>query len=245
MLSDDDLITIITEDRVDELRDFVTFFDDVDFSFPKPKEPPHPEIYFGCNYPSLLCAAAMYRSYNCVDLLISCGADINYRDRKYRTPILYAIIGGSVQIVQILLENGAELNVTDAEGNGVIHYTVNYRKKPLLVWFYFAYCADISLKNKRKVTPLHIASTNMLTDYIEFLCDNGADINAKTDRGATPLHYASAKKSLENVEILAKYGADLSLKDNGGLQPYHWAGSLNHKDIQEFLVDHGAAVRDF
>jgi ankyrin repeat protein len=131
--------------------------------------------------PPLISGAAYYRSYKCLRFLISQSADMQRRDLKGRQPILFGVAGGSLPIVQLLIEAGCHLGSTDFEGNGVMHYTVLFQRKALLLWCAYTNAAPVSSRNLRRVTPLHMAATEELTEYMKILCDNGADVNAKTD----------------------------------------------------------------
>lgn len=58
-----------------------------------------------------------------VDLLISFGADVNYRDKFLnRTPLFYAVIHCHDIVVSELLKNHASVHVIDDEGNSPLYY---------------------------------------------------------------------------------------------------------------------------
>jgi hypothetical protein len=57
---------------------------------------------------------------------------------------------------------------------------VVHRRREFLIWVGLATSLAMSPRNKRKVTPLHIAATERLTDFVQILCWWGADPNAKT-----------------------------------------------------------------
>lgn len=237
------VLEILKSDDSTALEEYCASTFDFDEIVGRPTECEHPELFN--SGPSMLSAACYFRSYECTRFLIGQSADISIKDKMGRQPILFAVAGGSLQIIQMLTENGALLDSCDNAGNGVVHYIVTYQRRALLVWFAFTNSLSLSPRNNRRITPLHLAATAQLSDYIKILCENGADVDAKTDRGATPLHYACAKPCLKSVELLHKWGANLSAKDNGGLQPYHWAGTMKRKEIQTYLIENGAQVRDY
>ena len=210
---EDEICEILRNDDVSALEGICLSSMDVDDVCPRPKHCENMELFNSS--PSLLCAACYFRSYECVKTLLALLADVDYTDDMGRKPILFAVVGGSLQVIQLLLENGASLDTVDNAGNGIVHYIVTYRKKPLLLWFALTNGLSLSPRNNRKVTPLHLAATAQMTDFVKLLCENGAEVDAQTDRGATPLHYASSKTCLEIIEILHQFGANLSMKDNG------------------------------
>lgn len=215
MATEEDLGEILRKDDADALEELLYVSLEVDDHFPVPSNCEHPELFR--DSPSILCAACYFKSLKCVKLLLSFSADVNYQDGYDRQPILFAVAGGSLPVIQFLLENGASLTSTDRIGNGVVHYMVLYKRKALLLWFSMTNAISLSPRNAGLVTPLHLAAMDQLPDYVKLLCDNGADVDAQTNKGATPLHYACLKPNLETVRILYEKGAKLSVKDNGVL----------------------------
>ena len=53
--------------------------------------------------------------------LIQHKADVNARDANGETPLVVALRAGKPRVVQVLLENGADLNVRSSDGNCVLH----------------------------------------------------------------------------------------------------------------------------
>lgn len=212
MSCEEDLTEIFKKDDVGALQDLLCVWLEVDSIFTVSGSD-EPAIFK--NSPSLLCAACYYKSLKCVKELIAYSADVQFRDEYDRQPILFAVAGGSLPVIQTLLENGASLDSTDRVGDGVVHYMVHYKRKSLLLWFSVTNTISLSAQNNGLVTPLHLAAMSALSDYVKLLCDNGADVNAQTNKGATPLHYACLKSNLDSVRILYEKGAKLSVKDNG------------------------------
>lgn len=173
-----DLIQIIQNDDVESLEEFCNASYSVDEIFPKPKNSKNPELFF--NQPSLLSAACYFKSYRCVVYLITRGADIHFEDKKKRTPFLFSVAGGSLQILQFLIENGACIMETDNDGNCALHYAVKYNQRALILYLCYGLGINLSAPNKKKETPLHFAATDMKTDIIRLLTTHGADVNART-----------------------------------------------------------------
>lgn len=57
-----------------------------------------------------------------VSLLLSKGADVNFRNLKGQTPLHQAALTGNRTVVVVLLARGAQLNAQDKEGNTPLHY---------------------------------------------------------------------------------------------------------------------------
>jgi len=78
--------------------------------------------------------------------------------------------------------------------------------------------ADINVKNKIGVAPIHLASESS-PELVKFLLNNQADINLKDDEGDTPLHWAYKSGNTEIVSQLISLGADQEIKNKQGLKP--------------------------
>ena len=54
--------------------------------------------------------------------LLRAGADPNARDEDERTPLFSAVLGGSVGLVGLLLESGADVDARDSRGFTALHF---------------------------------------------------------------------------------------------------------------------------
>lgn len=240
------IVDILLNDDVDRLTEFLIDYSSYDVIFPNPlTEIDRNELEYKLfkSSPSILSAASFYGSINCVQYLMSSGANPNFRDATMKTPMFYAIAGDQLECLEYLLFNGANEHERDNQGDTIIHYAVMLKKMDILVWLYAMQILTLSVRNDKGETPLHYAATDQNTEMVQFLCSGGADVNALNCKKATPLHYAALKPNLENIKILWESGADVEAKDNGGLQPYHWAEVMKLEKNMEFMIDHGAHVR--
>src|SRR5687767_215354 len=52
------------------------------------------------------------------------GADIDYQGEIRWTPLMWAVHGGELSVVRILLQRGANVHLRDKEGNTALHHSV-------------------------------------------------------------------------------------------------------------------------
>ena len=91
------------------------------------------------------------------------------------------------ELVQILVENGAEVNVQDSDGNSALHYS-------LYMWHMADYEANAD-------------------DTILRILENGADVNLQNNKGETPLALALYRMDRVLVEMFLKYGGKIKNPD--------------------------------
>lgn len=100
--------------------------------------------------------------------------------------------------------------------------------------------ADVHVKDKYGMTPLHTAAYYGRTEIVRLLLENGADVHAKDRNGWTPLHWAAQWRHVEICKLLLQYGADADDKDENGWTPLHWAARSGYTTICKMLLDAGA-----
>jgi uroporphyrinogen-III synthase len=71
---------------------------------------------------ALLREAASYGNPKIVDLLLAAGANITPWDSYHLTPLMMAALGGHAEIVQKLINRGADVNAVDDSGQSAFNY---------------------------------------------------------------------------------------------------------------------------
>lgn len=148
-----------------------------------------------------------------VKVFINHKFDVNTRhSERESTALMFASSNGKHDIVKLLVENGADVNVKNNDGNTALYFaligsssTVNIMIIKTLV----KYGAYVNVKCKDPETFLHIALIKRKYSVIELFVKKGADVNKKNDNGETPLSYASKYCSNETCQILIDAGANI------------------------------------
>jgi hypothetical protein len=116
------------------------------------------------------------------------------------TALHLAAAGHRVEIVALMLDAGADVNVAGKHRLArPLHYAAD------------GYVTGPAWDAKRQVKS------------IRRLLDAGADINAQDKNGATPLHRAVRTRCADAVRLLLKSGADPKRKNKPGSTPFHLA----------------------
>ena len=182
-----------------------------------------------------------------VKKLVEEGADVNMKGREGRTPMRWAVDAGHKEIVELLIRNGANVNVPDDYGAMLLYITGTKPKAETAKYLEIAGIlivngADVNAnKNRANRTPLHACARYGREEIAELLIANGAIVDAKDIHGKTPLLLAASVHK-EVSELLVKSGADIAAKDKDGQTPLHLAANWGHVDIVKLFLDRGADI---
>lgn len=155
---------------------------------------------------------------------------INIKDVVNKnTPLHMACSQGNLNIVCMLLEKGADVNITNALGNTPLHAASLRRNAPICREL-LNHGANICVTNNRGSSLLQYAifglqgSAPSLGDitFIKFLINNGIEVNSRDSIGSTALHSA-AQCGLQRIcELLLDAGAKI-FEDTNGHDPGYYA----------------------
>ena len=187
---------------------------------------------------AFILAAKHYNS-AVINYLFSKGADVEARDNMGQTAIFYS---REEQITQILINNGAKINIRDRDGCtplmvAIGNYTLSSGNSH--IEYLVEQGADVNAKNNNGETALILLAKrgrhtdigllmNESTDSpmgcvsdppfkcFEILISKGANLNAKSNDGTTVLMSATQDDNSKLVKFLISKGADVMSKDNNG-----------------------------
>jgi len=119
-----------------------------------------------------------------------------------QTSFVRAALAGDIEVMRLLLDNGANPNIATVEGttalmassgmNWVINQTYNHGEAAYLeaIKLCLQQGADINAANSFGFTALHAAASRGWESVIQLLVDSGARMDAKDIAGRTPLVFA-------------------------------------------------------
>jgi len=142
-----------------------------------------------------------------VQRILSAGRQsLSSRDSMQRTPLHRAARGGQVQVMQFLLEKGADINARDEYEWTPLHMAAE-ANKPEAVKFLIDRKADLSARDSDLRTALHRAAEHNSVDAIKVLLEAAPAtlIPAGDSTGMTAKAVAKAMGYQQAIAMIEKY----------------------------------------
>ncbi|XP_077663075.1 protein phosphatase 1 regulatory subunit 12C [Eretmochelys imbricata] len=175
-----------------------------------------------------------------------------------------ACIDENLEVVQFLVENGANVNQADNEGWTPLHVAASCGYKEIAQYL-LAHGAQVAAVNSDGEIPLDIAEDDgmeallreeiakrgvdvaaakreeeelMLQDTRQWLNAGRIDDTRHPKTGASALHVAAAKGYIEVMRLLLQAGYDPNVRDKDGWTPLHAAAHWGVEEACRLLVEH-------
>lgn len=144
--------------------------------------------------------------------LINRGAPVNSPERNTEfTPVFMAVSNGSENMLRMLIEQGASIEIYDDKGYAPIHRAVtgeNYTASApypaeAVIEVLLEYGGDVNFPTRKEgATPLMISAQEHKANIMKFLIDSGANDEIKDKRQQTALDYAKNYECTSCMRIL-------------------------------------------
>ena len=163
------------------------------------------------------------------------------------TLIEYATMGGVLEVVKFLLENGADPTVYSGEWLSLVELAASYGQLEAIKYLL---TNDICRKEFEKDNSLIAAAFNGFPEVVKYLIEQGKDIECVQDyhdgygpvKGFTALRAAAQENQVETVKLLCEMGANVNVQ--GDDTPLYSAAAEGHLEVVKVLIDYGADVNN-
>ena len=145
----------------------------------------------GPDQKSLMHYAAIHGDRVMLQLLYKNGSDIEAFDIGGKNSLYYAVKGGSKEVLETLLEIGADIDRKCPQSQGgrtTLHWMAIEGNEATI---HILLENGASLDGGGGMTPVHVAASEGHVGTVRILLGKGAEANAKGHMGWTPLHLAA------------------------------------------------------
>ena len=176
-----------------------------------------------------------------VDGFIAAGIDPNVKDEETgSTALILAATHDQLDVVEVLLRDGANLNAKDMGGYTALLRALEKKNDAI---------AELLLAQPNlEVNAQGFSGMSALTWYVwrgnernvQTLLERGANPNLSDADGDTPLHGAAQRGNVKLLEMLLTSGANPNAKNKVGGTALMWAAVAGQQEAARVLIEKGA-----
>jgi ankyrin repeat protein len=187
----------------------------------------------------LFMATSWGNNLDVVQQLIAAGADVNDRSDRGEEILFSTLFYGKREIIDALLEAGAELPEDDASLGRALYLAASNG-------FDGVFRMATEKLDDRGIrwwehVPMHAAARGGAVAIGQALLTHGVSVDTKNMYGITPLHVAAENGRLAFVEFLVQNGASLDETSVMGMTAFHFAQENGHDSVAARLRALGAS----
>lgn len=151
------------------------------------------------------------------------------------TPLMIAVSGGKYEIAKMLLENHADVNISNKTGQIALHYAASKNNLQMLNLL-LENGSNINTRDKYGMTPLHRSvSKGNIPITKALLASKKAIIDVSDNLGNTPLHLSAEEERVQEFKLLVVNGADFKAENKEKKTPLDLVKDRQlQKNLKEF-----------
>lgn len=177
-------------------------------------------------------------------VLQSSEVSVEVTDKYGFTPLMQAAQKGFVDIIEVLLKHGADVDNKNDSGKTALMMAA-YAGQLGAVQLLRDHGANYEHRDKGGSAALHWATDGQNIELIEWMVENGADVNIRdTVSHWTPLLRCAAVTGNRDVaKVLLKNGAAIDAVDVDGKTALMVAVINGHQPLVDMLLQHNVDIR--
>jgi ankyrin repeat protein len=181
-------------------------------------------------------------------LAVKCPEHVNAICGRYRLPLFAALEQDHVEIVELLLEHGANVDARETTGETMLLKVLSRPQHNLveIVTLLLKHGADVNARDTTFKSSLHLAECRGELKVAQMLLDHKPDVNSQDNNGRTPLHVLLECRTndegnvLNHTLLLLGLGADVNRRDKDNVTPLHLAIRRGWFKFARILLERGA-----
>ncbi|KAJ7028119.1 ankyrin repeat domain-containing protein [Mycena alexandri] len=155
--------------------------------------------------------------------------------------IIIASNYGHLQMTQLLVEHGANINVGSTHSGTPLH-CASYNGHKHIVCFLIEQGADVNVQGGHFGSALLAASHSGHGNIVQLLIEHGANVNTQGGDFDSALQAASLQGHGNIVQLLIEHGANVNAQGGYYDSALQTASLKGHENIVQLLIEQGANV---
>ncbi|XP_029356657.1 ankyrin repeat domain-containing protein 24 [Echeneis naucrates] len=171
---------------------------------------------------------------DCLEVIISHGADVNVPDGAGFSALHLAAKNGQSECLKRLLQERLTVDCTDSIGRTPLHHAAvgGCLSCTETLW---DFKANLDVQDNDGATPLILAAQMSRVELCVFFLGRGASANIQDSQGRSALMLACESDSVETVAALLRGGADTRLVDALGHKASDYSLTTGNQRIMQML----------
>ncbi|KAL4953686.1 ankyrin repeat-containing domain protein [Aspergillus filifer] len=171
-----------------------------------------------------------------------------------KTPLLAAVNRGSPTLVQLLLNNGADVSVIDTDGSSALHRVINTMASHRIIETLINAGCPLSTLHPQWGSALQLALTRGYRQAIKSLVEAGCSLYLRDMQGETALRTALHMNDLRSMRLFLRLeGRQLVEFDDGGSgglicagleSVSSWRSCGDRRKAIRLLIEYGAVAHE-
>lgn len=175
--------------------------------------------------------------------------NVNFQDTDGFSPLHHAALNGNVEVISLLLESQAMVDIRDQKGMRPLHYAAwQGKSEPMKLLLKSG--SSVNGQSDEGQIPLHLAAQHGHYDVSEMLLQHQSNPCIVDNAGKTPLDLACEFGRVGVVQLLLSSNMCAALlepkpgdsTDPNGTSPLHLAAKNGHIDIIRLLIQAGIDI---
>lgn len=186
-------------------------------------------------------AAARARDMMAITAFLDGGINPNAQNESDgRTVLISAAARGDLEVVNVLVQRGADVKVRDNRGYTALSHAIEARYDDVATVLLNHPNLDPNGRGLNGITALTSYVWRDHKEAVRKLLERGADVNAQDNDGDAALHGVAQTGNVEILNMLLEKGADPNLKNKQGGTPLMWAAVFGNEEVARRLLERGA-----
>jgi ankyrin repeat protein len=173
---------------------------------------------------------------------LTAGMSPKVTDKEGKTPLIVAARAGRLDVVQLLLDRGADVREKDKKfgATPLIWAALGDTDNKAVAELLLAKGADPKARERTGMTALLSALARNHQETARLLIEKGGEVNDKDKDGRTPLMWAAQSGAGPTVVLLLEKGADLKAREEKqGADAFLVAAARGRTEVVKLLLEKG------